>query len=384
MADAAGESRAGERRAALKRMRLVATGLLVLMLVVFIACWKLEAVAPWLAYPRAFAEAGMVGACADWFAIVALFRHPLGLPIPHTAIIPRNKQRLAAAMGAFIARNFFAPAEITERLDRIDVAAWIAHSLKQPDIVHAIVRLSPQLLLPALEVLGTTRLRAFSRELIRRGIESIAAAPLAGRIIAVLVARGQHTAIYDYGIGAAIDFLRDNRKAISERAAESKSGWLPGWVDAKLTDAFIDGLAETLIAARAPDHRWREEYRAYLDRWVGRLAEDPEIYEWCEQLKSDVLDGKLVDEYLAWLTGEIETTLEAGLKAEGGELSGVLERALAAFGEWFASDLRARDGINLWARQLVLNTIVPNRAEIGNFVSDIVAHWDERTFVERL
>jgi uncharacterized membrane-anchored protein YjiN (DUF445 family) len=283
-----------------------------------------------------------------------------------------------------MARNFFAPVEITERLDRIDVAGWITSSLKQPDTVHAIIRSSPQLLRPVLEVLGTARLRAFSRELIRRGIESIAAAPLAGRVIAVLVARGQHTVIYDFGIATAIDFLQGNRKAIRDRAAENKSGWLPGWVDAKLTDAFIDGLADTLDTARAPDHHWRAEYKAYLDRLIARLADDPEIYEWCERIKSDVLDGKLVDDYLAWLTTEIESTLEAALKGEGGELDGVLERALSSFGDWLDGDTRARDGINLWARQLVLNTIVPNRAEIGNFISDVVTQWDERSLVERL
>src|SRR5580698_2748664 len=110
--DTAWQQRAEDRRAGLRRMRLVATGLLVLMAVVFVVSWKFEGQHPWLAYLRAFAEAGMVGACADWFAIVALFRHPLGLPIPHTAVVPRNKQRIGGALGRFVEDNFLTPQNV--------------------------------------------------------------------------------------------------------------------------------------------------------------------------------------------------------------------------------------------------------------------------------
>jgi uncharacterized membrane-anchored protein YjiN (DUF445 family) len=384
VAESARYRTAGDRLAALKRMRLVATGLLLLMLGAFVVCWMFEAQLPWLAYPRAFAEAGMVGACADWFAIVALFRHPLGLPIPHTAIIPRNKQRLGDSLGAFIARNFFAPAEISGRFDRIDIADWVAQWLKKPENVSLVVRASKRVLPPALELIGGARVRGLSRDLIRTGIDSIAAAPLAGRVIAVLVAQGQHLAIFDLGLEAAIDFLGNNRKTLRQKAAANASGWLPGWVDAKLADAFIDALIDTLSAARAADHPWREDYRAYLDRLIGRLADDPEIYERCERVKSGVLDGKLVDDYLAWLTTEIETNLAAGFEEDGVGIGGILERSVPALGTWLDSDSRARDAINLWVRQLVLNTIVPNRDEIGAFVSDVIARWDERTLVERL
>src|SRR5580692_1705383 len=135
-----------ERQAELRRMRTIATLLLVLMAAIYLAVRRAPANWAWAPFLSAFAEAGMVGACADWFAVVALFRRPLGLPIPHTAVVPENKRRIGAAMGRFITNNFLSPVEITERLDRIDVAGWITSSLKQPDTVHAIVRSSPQLL----------------------------------------------------------------------------------------------------------------------------------------------------------------------------------------------------------------------------------------------
>ena len=117
---------AGERRAGLRRMRFFATALLVLMLVLFILTSIGERELPWLAYLRAFAEAGMIGACADWFAVVALFRHPLGLPIPHTAIVPHSKERIGIAIGRFIANNFLSPRVLAERIRDVDFSGWVA------------------------------------------------------------------------------------------------------------------------------------------------------------------------------------------------------------------------------------------------------------------
>jgi uncharacterized membrane-anchored protein YjiN (DUF445 family) len=382
--DTAWQQTAGDRLASLRRMRLLATGLLVLMLAVFIVCWALEAKIPWLAYPRAFAEAGMVGACADWFAVVALFRHPLGLPIPHTAILPNNKRRIGDTLGAFFAGNFLNSTEIAARLDRVDVSGWISHWLREPENVQLLVKWSRGLLPPALELLGSTRLRGASGDLIRRGIDSIAAAPLAGRVLAVLVAQGQHDGIFDLGIETAIEFLGNNRKTIRQKTAEKSSGWIPGWVDAKLADAFVDGLLETLAAARAPDHPWRNEYRTFLDRLIVRLADDPEFYDKGERIKSDVLDGNMVDDYLAWLTAEIETNFKGALELENGVLAATLERSVAAIGAWIDHDQTARDTINRWVRQLVLSTVVPHRDEIGTYVSDVVVRWDSETLVRRL
>src|SRR3984885_3300916 len=137
------------RIAGLRRMRVIATLLLVVMMAVFIATSFAEARWPWLAYVRAFAEAGMVGACADWFAVVALFRHPLGIPIPHTAIVPQNKARIAGAMGRFITNNFLTPRVVAERLAGIDGARWIGDWLADPDnarrTAHSVALGLPQL-----------------------------------------------------------------------------------------------------------------------------------------------------------------------------------------------------------------------------------------------
>jgi uncharacterized membrane-anchored protein YjiN (DUF445 family) len=383
-ADAAWQQRTADRKAALRRMRVIATGLLLSMLVAFLLCWEFETVWPWLAFPRAFAEAGMVGACADWFAVVALFRHPLGLPIPHTAILPRNKQRIGDTLGTFFARNFFNSTEITARLERIDVAALLSSWLREPENARLLVQWLQRLLPSALQLIGAAQLRRVSGDLINGGIESIAAAPLAGRVLAVLVAQGHHRAAFEFGLETAIDELDKNRPVIRQKIAERSAGWLPGWVDSRLADALVDGLRDTLVAARAVDHPWREQFRAFLDRLVGRLADDPELYEQCERVKAKVLDNKLVDNYLVWFTGEAEQRLKAELERESGVFSGAVEQMVTAVGGWIAENDGARDSINRSARQLVMNTLVPHRDEIGAYVSDVVARWDSETLVQRL
>ncbi|HLY56777.1 MAG TPA: DUF445 domain-containing protein [Stellaceae bacterium] len=354
------------------------------MLVLFGVCWALEPRAAWLAYPRAFAEAGLVGACADWFAVVALFRHPLGIPIPHTAILPRNKQRLADALGLFVASNFLAPAEVEARLDRIDAARWITDWLKIPENVRLIVHYSQGLLPTALEILGEQRIRGFSRDMIRRSIDSIEAAPLAGRVLSVLIQQGYDATFYDLALNWGAEFVRDNREAICDNVEANPSGWLPGWVDARFADSFISGLLDTLATAHAPNHPWRDDYRTFLQGLIRRLADDSELSERFERVKSQVLDDKLVDSYIAWLGAEAEAKLKEELASDSHVLSGALEQILLAFGRWLDGDQHMRDLVNRWTRQLVLNAIVPNRGEIGTFVTDVVVRWDTDTLVERL
>jgi uncharacterized membrane-anchored protein YjiN (DUF445 family) len=372
-----------ERRTALRRMRVVATGLLVAMLCLFVVSRRYEGSIAWLAYFRAFSEAAMIGACADWFALVALFRHPLGLPIPHTAIVPQNKQRIGDTLGRFLAVNFFNSEEIGARLETIDVAGWLAGWLRDPSNVHLLVTWSRSLVPPVIALIGTTELRNTGRQLLKNGIDSIAAAPLAGRVLAVMVAQDQHTAVFDWGVEAAIDFLQKNRPALCRKASEQSAGWLPAWVQAKLVALFLDGLIETVAAARDVDHPWRDEFANFLGRLGVRLAEDPVLYERFEKIKSDVLDVKLLDDYLAWLAAEAETQLKTDWAGNGG-LTGALERGVATLGEWIEGNPSLREALNLSARQLVINALVPRRDEIGAYVSDVVARWDNDTLVGRL
>jgi uncharacterized membrane-anchored protein YjiN (DUF445 family) len=374
-----------DRLARLKRIRLIASGLLFLMLLLFVTTSVLQSRWPWLAYLRAFAEAAMVGACADWFAVVSMFRHPFGIPLPHTAIIPKHKVPIGENFGAFVANNFFAPNEVRPKLERIDAAGWVARWISEP----ANARLAAQrlqALFPSLvDLLSDSQMRNFSRGLIRRGIDSIAAAPMVAKLLSVLVAHGHHETAFDIALDQGQRFIVEHGEGVRNNVTKASARWVPSWVDDRVTDAFIMEFRKTLIAARDDaQHPWRVEYRRMLERLMMRLANDEDMLEYGEQLKSDLLDNALVEDYLEWLGEEIELKVQTELGASDGALAGYIERALMAFGSWLAENAEVRAISNRWVQQLVFNAVVPNRGEIGAFISEVIKRWNTETLVDKL
>lgn len=372
------------RAAEYARMRWIATGLLVLMLAIFVATGQLVDRWPWLAYARAFAEAAMVGAVADWFAVVALFRRPFGLPIPHTAIIPRNKQRIGDSLGAFICNNFLAPDVVSAKLDSLDPAGRLARWLARPENAARAARRASAVVPPLLEALEDDRVRSFLHGAVRRGLAAVDAAPLASRVLAVLVAHGHHQALFDRLIVAGEGFLARNEGLIRARVADRSWRWLPRWVDEKLADKVVFGLADTLRDLHDPGHPWRRDFQAAAESWVARLAEDPDWRARGEAIKAEVMDNPALEGYLDSLWEEIKRRLRADAAHDHGVVQGGLERALLALGERLEADPAMRAVANRWLRVAVQRHVIPHRGEIGGFIAGVVARWDTTTLVGKL
>src|SRR5262249_16691923 len=184
--------------------------LLVAMTGVFVATALAEPRWPWLAYVRAFAEAGMVGACADWFAVVALFRHPFGIPIPHTAIVPHNKARIAGAMGRFISNNFLTPRVVSRRLATIDAARFMSDWLSRPENIQRAARMISLAVPEIVRALPRQQIGEFLRESLQRGLAQLPAAPLASHLLAIVWAQGQTQALIEHTIDRAASSLASN------------------------------------------------------------------------------------------------------------------------------------------------------------------------------
>lgn len=374
------DGRAGE----LRRMKRIAVSLLVLMFALFIAATLMQDRWPALSYLRAFAEAAMVGAIADWFAVVALFRHPFGLPIPHTAIIPRNKDRIGAALGAFICNNFLAPAVVAAKLDSLDGAGRLAHWLAAPDTADSLARRATTFVPALLDALEDEHVRALMRTAMVRGIASVQAAPLAARILSVLVAHGHHQALFDHGLEMTAGFLFRNEDLIRAKVADRSWKWLPRWVDDKLADKVMVGALDTLGDLRAPDHPWREEFQAAIIHFIDRLAHDPQMIARGEAIKAEVLKNPLVEAYLESLWGEAKARLKDGMETSEDALRHGIARALSALAARLTKDARMRAVLNRWLRRAVERNIVPHRGEIGDFIAGVVARWDAGTLVDKL
>ena len=368
----------------LRRMRLFATALLALMTAIFIATYITAVQWPWLAYLRAFAEAGMIGACADWFAVVALFRHPLGIPIPHTAIVPHNKERIGGAIGRFISNNFLSPKVLTVKMREIDPAGWAARWLLDPDNASRIARRAAMSLPQILRAMPRDDLNAFLARAARSGIEAVPAAPLASKILSILWAQGETQALVERAIDIAARALTDNRDRIKVTVTQKSSRFIPKWVDAIVADKIVSGLTQLLDEMRDPDHPWRAELGASVDRLIDDLATKPEMYARGEELKTEILRNPVVVQQVNRLWTEIEVQLDTNSAVYVSQLAVGLEHVLMTLGRRMADDPNIHAAVNRWLRIAALRMIAPRRAEIGAFITQVVERWDTETLVNRI
>jgi uncharacterized membrane-anchored protein YjiN (DUF445 family) len=373
-----------ERRAELRRMRMIATMLLVLMAAIFLATRRAPASWVWAPYLAAFAEAGMVGACADWFAVVALFRRPLGLPIPHTAVVPENKRRIGAALGRFITNNFLSPRVAIARLASIDFAGLAARWLEDEHNAQAVAVSVGRAIPYALDLVPKAAIDEWMAFAMRRGIEAVPAAPLASRGLSILWAQGAGQTLLDQGLDFVETTLERHKATIVKHVAQKSWRWIPKWVDDMIAAKVINGLTETLREMRDPDHPWREQANALVEKLIDDLANDPEMRAQGEALKQEILANPVFAEQARALWEELETVLRDDLPRHRDAIVQWLVASASALGRWLEGDGQRRARINRRLRLLALRTVLPRRAEIGGYIAAVVDNWDTATLVNRL
>jgi uncharacterized membrane-anchored protein YjiN (DUF445 family) len=373
-----------ERRAELRRMRTIATLLLVLMAAIYLAVRRAPPTWIWAPYLSAFAEAGMVGACADWFAVVALFRRPLGLPIPHTAVVPENKRRIGAAMGRFITNNFLSPRAAIARLSSIDFVGLAAQWLEDERNARAAAAATARAIPYALDLVPKGAIDEWVALAARRGIEAVPAAPLASRGLSILWAQGAGQTLLDQGLDFVETTLERHKATIVRHVAQKSWRWIPKWVDDMIAAKVINGLSETLREMRDPDHPWREQANALIENLIDDLAHDPEMRAQGEALKQEILANPVFAEQAQTLREDLETALTDDLPRHAEAIVGWLAASAGAFGRWLEEDAARRARINRRLRLLALRTVLPRRAEIGAYIAAVVENWDTATLVNRL
>ena len=373
-----------QRRAELRRMRTIATMLLFLMAAIYVAMRRAPVTWAWAPYLSAFAEAGMVGACADWFAVVALFRRPLGLPIPHTAVVPENKRRIGAAMGRFITNNFLSPRVASVRLASVDFAGLAARWLEDERNARAVASGAGRAIPYVLDLVPKAGIDEWVAFAARRGVEAVPTAPLASRALSILWAQGAGQTLLDQALDLVEAALERNKATIARNVSQKSSRWIPKWVDDMIAAKVINGLAQTLREARDPDHPWRELANAFVEKWIDDLAHDPEMRAKGEALKRDMLANPAFAEQARALWEELETGLRGGLPRHAEAILGWLASSAAALGRWLEDDPARKATMNRRLRLLALRTILPRRAEIGGYIAAVVDNWDTDTLVNRL
>lgn len=368
------------RRVRLVQMKRVAASMLVVVAVLFVVTRLLEARYPWLSAIRAFSEAAMVGGIADWFAVTALFRHPLGIPIPHTAIVPSRKDRIGTALGNFVQRNFLTREVVAQKLAAMRLGERAATWLARPENSRRLARAAATGLAGAAAVLRDDDVQ----DMVDRGIvdrlRKLQAAPLAARLFTLLTEGGRHQALLDDAMRLAAKFLEENETLIRERIKAESPWWVPGSVDNRLGDKIVTGIEKTLVAVAAdPNHPLRERYDTAVERFVTKLRENPETIARAEQIKLDVLNHPSVAEFSREVWGDVKDRLAgyAQRLAEDAEAEpDQLEKWLAGLGEKVLVDPVLAAKLNGWIVELVTYSVEQAREEVAKLIATTVAAWD--------
>ncbi|AUT48445.1 DUF445 domain-containing protein [Achromobacter sp. AONIH1] len=386
------------RRAQLRRMKIAALLLLAAMLGGFVASHAMGGQGVW-AWVRAFCEAATVGALADWFAVVALFRRPLGLPIPHTAIIPSNKDRIGDNLAVFVRDHFLDPDTLLEKLRVFDPAARLARWLERPRQARVLSEGARRVALQTLDLLDDRAVRGVIQEFVVSNLRRWDASATAGEVLSLLTRDGRHQELLDAALERLGGYL--GTEEVRERASNllvkfARKEW-PRIIAAVDVIASVDGIADNLAdrLARAlvqelrevlsqPDHPVRQDYEGWLQDYIGRLRSDPALAAQAEALKQRAIDHPKVQEYVRGLWDDIHAALRRDLSTPDSALAAHLESALLAMGRRLAEDAALREALNRHVLGAARRLTGRLRAGVTGHIARTVKNWDERHLVDEL
>ena len=362
----------------LARMKWRATGLLILAAVIFLGCLYVGADAGvWVGYVRATAEASMIGALADWFAVTALFRHPLRIPIPHTAIIPNKKDQIGASLGSFIQQNFLTESVLEDKISSLDVPTRIGDWLGQPGNARKVGNSVGAAMAGITTVLRDEDIQPAVSQMVDRRLRETPAAPALARVLTLAVEGGHHQALLTAGLRGLNRFLDENRIVLRNALGDESPEWVPDWVDDrvfqrgfKALQKFLDGVAED------DRHDLRDALDVRLRAYISALKNDPATAAKVDALKDELLDHPAVREW----SGSLWQNIKAGLVEAGtdpdSELRHRLENSIVHIGASLRDDAELRAKLEGWI-QTAAGYVIRNYAEdLADLISGTVARWD--------
>jgi uncharacterized membrane-anchored protein YjiN (DUF445 family) len=368
-----------EQYAQLVRMRRIATGLLVLMTLIFILARLFEARYAGLAFVRAFAEAAMIGALADWFAVSALFRHPFGLPIPHTAIIPRNKDRIGASIANFLEHNFITHDIIDAELRRIDFTGVAANWLHQAENSRSVARQVTASLPALLRMVDDEDVGRFLQDRAASALQRIRFAPLTGDLLSVLIAGGRHQQLFDHILRLAAHALEQNRATIRQKIHEKSPRWIPKSIDERFFVRLMEEVHKVLEEMNAEDSEWRVHFQQALEDWVERLRTSPEIEQKMAVFIGDTLAHPLFRDYIDQVWQDLRQRILRDAEAEDSKVAALIEQGLRAFADALLQDQAVRLKLNGWIAAFATQAVVAQRHTIADLVRRVIEQWDAET-----
>jgi uncharacterized membrane-anchored protein YjiN (DUF445 family) len=374
-----------ERGVQLNRMKWRATSLLIVAAVVFVVTRIFESEHSWLGYLRATAEASMVGGLADWFAVTALFRHPLRLPIPHTAVIKTRKAQLGRSLGEFVQENFLASEVVTEKLSHARIGERLGLWLSDTTHAQTVSQHTGAALAGALDVLHDDDVQSALEHGISSRLRRIEASPLAGRVLAAATADGRHRELVDALAQGASRFLDEHRAELRARFSRESPWWVPEPIDDRIFDKIYRGLAAFLQdVIDDPAHELRRHLDTRLADLVTRLGSDPALIARGEKLKEEVLAHPAVRAWMGSLWADLKQSLLDQSNDPDSELRRRIEQTVVAFGAALSDDPSLRSKVDRWVESAASYIVEAYRHEVADLIETTVAKWDADEAARRI
>ncbi len=371
------------RRQRLRLNRVLATAMLSGMGVVFIATHLVPEPGFLTLLIRAGAEAGMVGGIADWFAVTALFRHPLGLPIPHTAIIPTNKDRIGRTLGRFVESNFLTPEVLFPKLRQLQVgrrvAEWLAAPATAGLISHSITAALPRLI----SSLRSRDLHDFVQRAFGEEFRNLDVAPVIAHAMRLLATSGEADALFDRTIEIGIRWIGENRGQLDTIISQRSRWWIPKAIDRQIAAAIVDGVMELLTGLRDPGSDARAKFRAALAGIANDLLDSAEHRGQVNEAARRLFTRPDTRAWLASIWNQLCDAAIADLAQPQSRLSVTLEKPISLVAQTLATDEVMQQHIDDLVERIA-HSLIGWRTEIGAFIAEVVRNWDSRTLVERL
>ena len=376
-----------EARRALVRHKLFATGLLVLMAAIMLASYALPAGFA-TAILQAAAKAGFVGGIADWFAVTALFRHPLGLPIPHTAIIPAQKARLGQALGRFVGRHVFTEGEVRRLLGQIDIAGIVARFFADPAATRPAAEAMAGSLPKLLASIEDGRARRTLVRLIPRMVGGAGAGRVVARALRSLVEGGRHQEVFGFILGKLKQVLAERedamRRAIEERVRE-QGGKLVGWaLGASIARRVLTQINAELDRMNEDGSELRAAFDEWMRREIARIEDDPSRAAEIGTAVRRMMTHETIQAWLWDVWSRLRMALEADAARPNGHTIAYIESALGNLGAMLEGDPAVRARLQRAAEGIVAGLLPEAQVRVSGFIAEVVAGWDDATVVEKL
>jgi uncharacterized membrane-anchored protein YjiN (DUF445 family) len=372
----------------LRRIKRVATALLIFTASLFIVARHFEPTHWAWGYVAAFAAAATVGGLADWYAVVALFRRPLGLPIPHTAIIARNHLRIADTLGTFIETNFLAPEPVEARLGEVDFAALVADWLSDRERAAALADFVMKLLPQTLGAIEQSGLKGFLGKRIMTELERVELAPLAAGLLGAVTEKGRHQRLLDELLGALEKVLTDEETlaALRERIRQELPALFNLYrADAYLLRKIVASTSGFVQDARAdPRHPLRLEFDSFVKSFIERLRSSQALARRAEELKRDLLARPEIAALAEGAWDSLRTFLEQDSRAPDSQVRRQLEAMLVDIGGQLARDPAIRAEINRGMVRVLADFVQSQKSGVGRFIADQVKGWDIDMLIGRI